>query len=101
MATYKLRPKAVDDLRGIRRWIARDDPERARTFIVELRQHFQRLASRHVQHRVVAELGPDMRIAVHGNFNIYYRFVEAGSDQDVLIVRVLHGARDIEGLVMS
>lgn len=75
MATYKLRPRAVTDLRSIRRWIAKDSPQRARTFIVELTEHFQRLADMHLRHRFVPELGPDIRIAVHGNYNVYYRFI--------------------------
>ena len=93
--TYKLRPKAVADLRSIRRWIAKDSPQRARTFIVELTVHFATLAELHIQHRVVPDLGADIRLAVYGNYNIYYRFIgEEG--RDVLIVRVMHGARDIE-----
>lgn len=100
MATYKLRPRAIEDLRSIRRWIARDDPKRARTFILELTGHFQRLADRHIQHRVLEELGSGVRLAVHGNYNIYYRFI--GDDaEDVLIVRVLHGARDLGGMAMD
>jgi len=89
--TYKLRPRARDDLRAIHRWIAEDDPIRARTFIVELTEHFQKIADLNLRHRVVEAIGPDIRIAVHGNYNIYYRFVA----NDVLIVRVLHGARDL------
>ena len=94
MSTYKLRPRAAADLRSIRRWIAKDNPERARTFIVELTQHFERLAERHVRHRIVEELGSDIRIAVHGDYNIYYRFI-GETAHDVLVIRVMHGARDI------
>lgn len=98
MATYKLRRRAVADLRSIRRLIARDDPMRARTFVLELTEHFQRLADRHIQHRLLGDLGPGIRLAVHGNYNIYYRFIEA---EDVLIVRELHGARDLGRVVME
>jgi toxin ParE1/3/4 len=97
MAVYRLRPQAVSDLRSIRNFIAKDNPERAKTFLIELRLHFQRLADRHIQHRLVPELGSDLRLAVHGNYNIYYRFMGANG-QDVLVVRVLHGARNIEDI---
>lgn len=98
VATYRLRPRAVADLRSIQRWIARDDPKRAITFLLELTEHFQRLADRHIQHRIVQDLGADIRLAIHGNYNIYYRFLDA---EDVLIVRVLHGARDLRRIVMD
>jgi toxin ParE1/3/4 len=98
--TYKLRPQAAADLRSIRRWIAKDDPHRARTFVVELTEHFQRLADHHVRHRVITDLGADIRLALHGNYNIYYRFFgDAG--RDVLVIRVLHGARDLSRIVMD
>jgi toxin ParE1/3/4 len=92
VATYKLRPKARDDLRSIRSWIARDDAKRARTFIVELTEHFQKIANLKIRHQVVPELGTDVRKAVHGNYDIYYRFV----GDDALIIRVLHSARNLD-----
>ena len=100
MATYKLRPQAIADLRSIRRWIAKDSPQRARTFIVELTEHFQRLADMHLRHRFVPELGPDIRIAVHGNYNVYYRFI-GDHGRDVLIIRVLWGGRDLREIEMD
>ena len=100
MATYKLRPLAAADLRSIRRHIALDDPLSARTFVVELTEHFQRFADHHVRHRLLPELGPDVRRAVHGDYNIYYRF--CGDDsQDVLVVRVVHGTRDLTRIIMD
>jgi toxin ParE1/3/4 len=93
VATYKLRPKARDDLRSIRSWIAKDTPVRARSFVVELATHFQKLAALEIKHQPVPELGPDMRKAVHGNYDIYYRL----NDDGVLIVRVLHSARSRDG----
>lgn len=33
-------------------------------------------------------------IAVHGDYNIYYRFI-GETAHDVLVIRVMHGARDI------
>lgn len=96
MASYKLRPKAIAGLRSIRRWIAKDNPGRALSFVTELSQHFEAIAKQNLRHRLVTELGPDIRIAVHGNYNIYYRFVE-DNGRDVLIIRVLHSARSIGG----
>ena len=92
MATYKLRPQAREDLRAIRRWIAKDDPIRAKAFIEELALHFQRVAAQRLRHQLHPELGPDVRRAGHGAYSIYYRFIGDAGD-DVLIIRVLHGAR--------
>ena len=67
MPNLEIRAKAKDDLRSIRRWIARDNPERARSYVVELNAHFQKLADLHLRHAVIPELGDDVRRAVHGN----------------------------------
>ena len=93
MATYKLRPKARDDLRSIRGWIAKDNPIRARSFVVELTTPFQKLATLEIKHQLVPDLGPEIRKAVHGNYDIYYRIING----DVLIIRVLHSARSLYG----
>ena len=94
MATYKLRPRARDDLRSIRRWIAKDNPARARTFIVELTEHFQKIVDLRLRHPIITSLGSDIRRAVHGNYSIDYRSIGVAGE-DVLIVRVLHSARDL------
>ena len=68
--------------------------------IVELTEHFQRLAEHEVRHRVVNDVGPDIRRAVHGNYNKYYRRI--GPDgADVRVVRVLHAARDLSQIVVD
>lgn len=36
------------------------------------------------------KLAPGLRVIIHGNYALYYTFNEA----EVVIVRVLHGARD-------
>jgi toxin ParE1/3/4 len=74
--------------------VANDNPGRARTFIVELTVHFRKIADLKLMHEVDRDLGPDVRRAVHGNYNIYYRFI----NEDALIIRVLHNARDKAGM---
>ncbi len=100
MPTYKLRPQAYSDLQSIRKFIAKDNPERACTFVLELTEHFQKIADSYIRHRVIKSLGPDIRRAVHGKYNIYYRFI--GDDgRDVLIIRVLQARRDLSRIVMD
>ena len=83
--------EARQDLRDIGQYIARDNPERAASYVAELVEKCAALADgperfplvpRYEQHGV--------RRRVHGNHLIFYA-VEA---QDVIIVHVLHGARD-------
>lgn len=94
VAKFEIRAKARDDLRSIRRWIARDNPVRALSFVGGLNLHFQKLADLRLRHEVRSELGHDVRISVHGSYNIYYRFVGPGLE-DVQIIRVVHAAMDL------
>lgn len=95
MANYRLRPKARDDLRSIRRWIARDNPVRAVSYITELNQHFHKLVALRLRHEVRRELGDDVRIAVHGNYNIYFRFIGPNLE-NVQIIRVINAAMNVD-----
>ncbi|NIE87918.1 MULTISPECIES: type II toxin-antitoxin system RelE/ParE family toxin [unclassified Burkholderia] len=41
------------------------------------------------------QLAPDLRVLFYGAYSIYYR----SDDQAVIVVRVLHGARDLATIV--
>ncbi len=89
-------PAARDDLRGIGLWMARDNPARAASFVAELREHCRRVAARPPLHRPREEFGPGVRAALHPPYLI---LTSIQADGRVVIERVLHGARDLRGLV--
>ena len=87
---------AKSDLFEIARFIARDSPTRARTFARELRATARSLGDRPLAFPLLdrfAQLG--VRRRVHGNYLIFYRI----DDATVVILRILHGARDYETLL--
>lgn len=82
---------AKADIRQIGLWIARSNPDRALSFVADLRSACLGLANLTERFRRVARYGPHgIRRRVHGNYLILYR-VQA---TDVRIVRVIHGATD-------
>ena len=93
MRVVRWRAQAVEDLRKIRRYIARDNPERAASFVIELRDKAE-LLSRHPEMGRTAGPGlpANMRVLVlHHNYLAYYRLVAAeGPVQRVEVLRVKH-----------
>ena len=84
-------PLAEQDLEAIADYIVVDNPVRALSFVRELRAQCQRIALNPPGYRLRQELGEGIRSCAHGNYVIFFE-----SDPDaVLIVRILHGARDI------
>lgn len=89
------RPMAREDLRGIVRYIGKDNPTRAKSFGQELRDKAKSLA----QHPELGRQGrpglPEWlrELVVHPNYIIFYRVLdEAGS---VEILRVKHAAQQM------
>ena len=89
-------PAARDDLQAIADYIGQDNPTRALTFIGELREHCRKVADKPRLHRLREEFGPDVRSVVHGAYLILYT---ARDDGQVVIERVVHGARDLDQLL--
>jgi len=89
--------RADKDLAEIGRFIASDDVSRAMSFVAELRQACRRLTEQPKANPVAVTLdGKRLRRLVFGRYLIFY-LVETDR---VVIVRVLHGARDI-GRILS
>lgn len=89
------RPMAREDLRGIVRYIGRNDPERARTFGQELRTRVERLA-RHPKSGRPARPGlPEevRELVVPPNYVVFYRALP--KTRVVEILRVRHAAQQI------
>ena len=83
-------PLAEQDLEAIADYIAADNPTRALSFVRE-RGQCQRITLNPSAYRLRPELGDGMRSCAHGRYVIFF---ECGADA-VLIVRILHGARDL------
>lgn len=83
--------RAERDLEEIADYIAQDNPRRALSFIAELRAHCARIADAPLAFPARAELSPRLRASAHGRYVIFFRPSSSG----ILIVRILHGARDL------
>jgi toxin ParE1/3/4 len=84
-------PRAEQDLEAIADYIAADNPGRALSFVRELRAQCQRITHNPPGYRLRPELGDGIRSCPHGHYVIFF---ECDPDA-VLIVRILHGARDL------
>jgi len=89
-------PEAVDDLDGIWDHIALDNMSAADRVLDELHERFALLA----RNPEIGELQPLLaggtyRRFTYRNYVIYYRPMDDG----IIVIRVLHGARDHERLL--
>lgn len=85
-------PQAELDLEVIGDYIARDNPRRAISFVRELRMQCRKITEASKAYRPRPELGKGLRSCAYGNYLLIFH-EEPGL---VRIVRVLHGAMDIE-----
>jgi len=86
-----LTAEAERDLEQIGDYIAQDNPERALSFVLELRDKCLNLADTPYGFPVVPRYERyGIRRRVHGNYLIFYRI---DGDQ-VAVVHILHGARE-------
>ena len=84
-------PAARADLIEIGDFIAQDNPGRALSFLAELEAKMLQTAERPESFPARDDLPEGLRSARHGRYLIF--FLNAG--EEVQIVRVLHGARDL------
>ena len=86
-----LTTEAEGDLERIGDYIALDNPRRALSFVLELRDSCMSLANLHLAFPLVPRYAHSgIRRRVHENYLIFYR-IEA---EHVVIIHVLHGAMD-------
>ena len=95
MARLRFRPLAEADLDSIYDYIARDNPERAWSFVVELHEKCALLADRAGAGVRRDELSKGLRSFPVGRYVIFYRPESDGIE----VVRVLHGSRDVSSLL--
>ena len=94
----RLTTEAEDDLEHIADYIAQDNPHRALSFVLELRDKCMSLADMHQTYPLVLRYERhSIRRRVHENYLIFYR-VEA---EQVVIVHVLHSAMDYATILSS
>jgi toxin ParE1/3/4 len=86
--------QAEIDLEEIGDYIAADNPSRAVTFIQEIRTHCAKIAKSPLAYTARPELGEGIRCCTHGRYLIFFLPFEV----EVLIVRIVHGARDLPGV---
>jgi toxin ParE1/3/4 len=92
----RLSDHAERDLLRIGEYIAKDSPLRALEFVRDLRQRTLQLGETPLAFPLISRFSAQgVRRRVFGDYLIFYR-VEA---EIVQIVRILHGARDIEPLL--
>ena len=89
---FILTPLAERDLEAIGDYIAKDSPRRALSFVTELRAQRAKISTSPQAYRRRPELGEKVRSCAYGNYVIF--LMEDGSV--LRIIRVLHGAMDIE-----
>ena len=90
-----LSAKARQDLQDIGDFVAADNPRRAQTFVLELRQSCLGLAERPLRFPKIDWLGSgEHRRRVHGNYLIIYRV----DGEMVQIVRLISASVDITAL---
>lgn len=94
MTSYFLTPQAAEDLDEIHDFIASDAPSAALRVINSFEEKFVMLAQSPEIGRKREELAQLLRSFPVGNYVIFYRPTRHGIE----VIRVLHGARDIETL---
>ncbi len=95
MSRLRLRPQAENDLEEIWWFIAQDDAETADAFLDRIQEKCRALAQFSNLGVARDELMPSLRSFPIGNYLIFYFPIEDGIE----VVRVLHGARDLDSLL--
>jgi len=88
-------PSAERDLEDIADYIAIDNPERALSFVRELRERCGKIGNFPQSARRFPKLGDDAHVLPFGNYVILYRDLPG----EISIERIIHSARDIMALV--
>jgi toxin ParE1/3/4 len=86
-------PLAERDIEAIGDYITQDNPRRALSFVRALLTQCKTIAENPLGYRLRPELDEDLRSCAYGNYVIFFSV----SKEEVTVIRVLHGARDIPG----
>ena len=94
MAQLRISPRAISDLTEIWGYIADDSVAHADSFIDRLYETMQMLADQSGAGRRRDELAPGLLSFPFGRHVIFYRVTRGALE----VIRVLHGARDIQSI---
>lgn len=94
MKVARLTEPAVQDLEEIYKYIALDNIDAAERMKHKLQKRWCAAAENPGIGRKRNELQPNLRSVTEGSYLIFYRQIENGIE----ILRILHGARDLEAL---
>ena len=94
MSQLRISPRASEDLVDIWSYIADDSEAHADAFIDKIHETMKLLARQPRLGRRRDELAPGIQSFPVGRYVIFYRVAKSATE----IVRVLHGARDIENI---
>jgi toxin ParE1/3/4 len=87
---------AEADLEAIGDWIGQDNPSRALTFVLELRDACTTLAQLPEGYSLVPRYeNSGIRRRVYGNYLIFYLV----DGKQIQVLHILHGARDYEAIL--
>ena len=82
---------AEQDLEAISDYIGTDNPRKAISFVQELRAQCRRIAQNPLGYQPRPEIAANLRSCAYGRYVIFFEI----TSEDITIVRVLHGARDL------
>ena len=94
MHQVRISPRASADLIEIWDYIADDSPANADAFVDRLYELLQVLGRQPGSGRRRDELAPEMQSFPFGRYIVFYRVIT----KSIEVVRVLHGARDIDSI---
>ena len=95
MARVLLTPLAESDLEAIWLTVALDNPTAADRLLARIGEKLERLGDFPDMGAPRPELAPGARLLVEGSYLVLYETMNDG----VLVVRVVHGARDLTDLI--
>ncbi|MBO9602678.1 MAG: type II toxin-antitoxin system RelE/ParE family toxin [Novosphingobium sp.] len=95
MFRLRIAAAARADMDSIADFIRRDNPVRAESFIEEVARKIETIAERPMSFPLRTDLEGSFRSALHGSYLVIFGV----RDEEVVIARVVHGARDIENLL--
>jgi len=94
---YRLSEQADQDLLEIAYYIAQNSIDAADRFIDRIHSRLELLAESPLMGRQRDDLAPSLRSFTVGKYVIFYRPTQDGIE----VIRVLHGARDIDSIFES
>lgn len=95
MAAVTFSPKSRQDLLDIGDYVAKDSRANARRFVGKLMEQCKRIGRAPLAYAGREDLAPGLRMAPMGRYVIFFRVL----GDVVRIERVLHGARDLPGVL--